>query len=403
MASKFLPYGKQDITDSDVNAVVEALRSDFLTTGPRVQEFEEAFSQYVGAPHCIAVSNGTAALHLACMALDISKNDCVLVPTMSFAASTNGAAYCGADIEFMDCDPDSGLVTPETFKAAHARAVERGKQPRLAVIVHLNGEHADMQSISKIAEAHKISIIEDACHALGTVFKDENDQDTMVGACRYSIMATYSTHPVKTITTGEGGVILTQDTQIAKRLRLLRNHGLERDPNSFEYDTLAFDSKGEPNLWYYELQELGYNYRLTDIASALGTSQMKRMPQIASRRRELKAIYDELLAKSNLPVRPIKTPEGVDPVRHLYPVLIDFDTIGIERNQFCKALRERGIGSQVHYIPTHIQPFYRKQFPVLSLPGSQEYYRRIISLPLFPLMKDDDPKRVIDAISAVLA
>ena len=402
MTQDFLPYGRQDISEDDIAAVVATLRADFLTTGPKVAEFETVFATYAGVPHAVAVANGTAALHLASLALGIEPGDCVLAPTVSFAASANGAMYCGAQIMFMDCDPDTGLVTPETFQQAIDRCVLKGKTPKMAVIVHLNGEHADMASIARIAQSHDIALVEDACHALGTEFEDEEGVKHRVGACRYSAISTYSTHPVKTITTGEGGVITTRDDTLAERLKLLRNHGIERDATKFRYKDLALDSQGNPNPWYYEMQVSGFNYRLTDIACALGISQMQRMDEIASRRRKLKSQYDTLLNGINANIKPVLTMQNTDPVRHLYPLLIDFDAIGMERAQFCRAMRARGIGTQVHYVPIHLQPFYREQQSGLSLPGADAYYRRALSIPLFPTMKDDDPNRVVNAISDIL-
>ncbi len=400
MSEPFLPYGKQDISDEDVEAVVKALRSSFLTTGPRVREFEQVFANYVGAAHAVAVANGTAALHLACLALDVQPGDVVLAPTMSFAASANGAAYCGAKIEFVDCDPDTGLITPQTFLEAADRAKSAGNSPKAGVIVHLNGEHADMAGIAAVAGERGIRLIEDSCHALGTRYSDHTGEMFKVGQCRYSDISTYSTHPVKTITKGEGGVITTQDPVLAKRLENLRSHGIERDPECFTQQELAFDSEGNPNPWYYEMQALGFNYRLTDIACALGTSQMARMEEIAARRRILKQLYDDELNGSNLPLKTIPTADNVDPVRHLYPILVNFEEWGMERSTFSRQLRELGIGTQVHYIPCHLQPYYKNN--AVRLPGAESYYRRVISLPLYPTMADTDVGRVVNAVRQVL-
>ncbi|MEM7068295.1 MAG: UDP-4-amino-4,6-dideoxy-N-acetyl-beta-L-altrosamine transaminase [Pseudomonadota bacterium] len=402
MTKPFLPYGKQEINDADIEAVVTALKSPYLTTGPKVGEFERVFAEYLGVDHAIAVANGTAALHLACMALDVKQGDTVLAPSISFAASANGAAYLGAEIEFADCDPDTGLITPQTFAEAADRADAKGNAAKVAVVVHLNGEHADMAAIAAEAEKRGITLIEDACHALGTQFVDHEGQKVMVGSCRYSAIAVYSTHPVKTVTTGEGGVITTENSDLAKRLELLRNHGIERSPDNFLRQELGFDSNGKANPWYHEMQVLGFNYRLTDIACALGISQMARMDQIATRRRELKTRYDQMFAASNLPVKPIQTPEGVDPVRHLYPVLINYQELGIERGDFCRGLHEIGIGSQVHYIPIHFQPIYQSRYGDLNMPGAEAYYVRVLSLPLYPTMEDGDVDRVVDGIGEVL-
>ncbi len=402
MAVPFLPYGQQNITDTDVDAVVSALKSPFLTTGPKVAEFEEAFAHYVGAQEAVAVSNGTAALHLACMALGVKPGDCVLTPSMSFAASTNGAAYCGAKIEFMDCDPKTGLITPELFSQAVARAHSKGLTIKAAVIVHINGEPADMAGISAAAETHGIALIEDSCHALGTTFEDHEGKTCQVGACRYSTFSTFSTHPVKTITTGEGGLITTNDAALAKQLRVLRTHGLERDPEHFQHSHHAFDHEGNPNPWYYEVQSLGYNYRLTDIACALGISQLQRMDHIAQKRREHAKTYDELFAKSAMPLATIPAQAKAQSVRHLYPVLIDYDGLGIEKSRFVSALREKGVGSQVHYVPTHYHPLYAKEASVADLAGAETYYNQVLSLPLYPELTSDDCQRVVETVDEVL-
>lgn len=399
---QFLPYGQQNITDEDIESVVATLKSPFLTTGPKVAEFEEAFAEYVGASNAVAVSNGTAAIHLACLALGVKPGDVVLTPSMSFAASTNGAAYSGAKTEFIDCDPHTGLITAATFKEAAERATAKGKAPKVAIIVHINGEHADMAAISAEAEKRNISLIEDSCHALGTTFEDENGDTFKVGGCRYSTFSTFSTHPVKTITTGEGGVVTTNDVWLAKKLKDLRNHGMERDPENFKRAELAFDSDGNPNPWYYEIQSLGYNYRLTDIACALGLSQLSRMPSIAEKRRDLVNHYNDLFNRAALPLSIIPRQKNTDPVRHLYPVLIDFDGLNMPKGQFVNALRAKGIGSQVHYVPTHFHPLYSKASSGLKLVGAEEYYKRVLSLPLYAELNFEDAERVVTSVGEVM-
>ncbi|MEL7428368.1 MAG: UDP-4-amino-4,6-dideoxy-N-acetyl-beta-L-altrosamine transaminase [Pseudomonadota bacterium] len=403
MPQPFLPYGQQNITEEDIEAVVTALKQPFLTTGPKVGEFEDAFSNCVGASHSIAVSNGTAAIQLACLALGVQPGDCVLTPSMSFIASTNGAVYCGAVPEFMDCDPDSGLITPETFVAAADRAEASGKTAKVAIIVHINGEHADMAGISREAAKRNIALIEDSCHALGTTFKDHEGNECGVGACRYSAFSTFSTHPVKTITTGEGGLVTTGDAELAKKINRLRNHGMERNAANFMRPELALDRDGNPNPWYYEIQSLGYNYRLTDIASALGLSQLSRMPQIADLRRRLVEQYDSLFAQSDLPLAVIPHQPDTDPVRHLYPVLMDFAGLGIEKSRFVNELREKGIGSQVHYVPAHFHPLYSQGKSGFNLPGSETYYKKVLSLPLYPELNPSDIERVVGTVGDTIA
>jgi len=403
MTQPFLPYGKQFITDADKAAVVEALEADFLTTGPRVGAFEEAFAAYLDVPHAVAFANATAALHIACLALGVKPGDTVLAPTMSFAASTNCAAYAGARIEFLDCDPISGLVTPETFAAAADKCKADGHPAKVAIIVHINGEPADMAGISKEAEKHGIALIEDSCHALGTTYTDHEGEIRAIGSCEYSAFSSYSFHPVKTITSGEGGMLTCKDPELARKVTLLRSHGITRDAEDFECHDRAFDEAGQANPWYYEMQMLGFNYRLTDIACALGLSQLKQMPKIAKRRREIKSIYDELFSTSNLDVKVIPTAEGSDPVRHLYPILVDYEAHGMTRAKFCARLREKGIGTQVHYIPTHMQPFYIRLYQDQRLPGAEAYYEKVVSLPFYPGLSDEDVARVFSSVQEVLA
>jgi UDP-4-amino-4,6-dideoxy-N-acetyl-beta-L-altrosamine transaminase len=401
MDRPFLPYGRQTITPADHAAVARALDAPLLTTGPLVDEFETAFAQRVGSREAVACSNGTAALHLAAMAIGLRGGDAVLVPSMSFVASANAPHYTGADIHFMDCDPGTGLVTAETFKEALERAA--GTAIRAAVIVHLNGETADMAAISEIASARDIVLIEDACHAIGSRHAAGSQDWAEVGSCRYSDMACFSLHPVKTITMGEGGVVTTNDPELARRLRLFRSHGISREVADFADGDLAWDGEGNANPWYYEMAEPGYNYRATDMACALGLSQLRQLDDFASRRRWLKQRYDRLFSDFDNRVRPVASVQSCDACRHLYPVLIDFDAIGATRAQFMKRLAARGVGSQVHYIPIHRQPFYRSQFPDLNLSGADSYYQRVLSLPLFPLMADSDPERVVESVAAAIA
>ena len=384
MSEPFLPYGRQNITDEDIEAVSQALRSDFLTTGPKVAEFERLFATYVGAQHSVAVANGTAALHLASMVLDINPGDIVLAPTMSFAASANGAAYCGAHIRFIDCNPDSGLITPETFKQAVLRCENEGALPKTAVIVHLSGEVADIEAISMIANEYGIALIEDCCHGLGSQYLDSKGNTQTVGNCAFSQLSCFSTHPVKTMTTGEGGLITTNDNAMAERLVKLRMHGMVRDPDQMIRTEFAISPEGLPNPWYYEIQELGYNYRLTDFACALGISQLKRMDQISKNRKRIKETYDRLFAEANLPLHTISTQNGHEPVRHLYPILVDFEELGFSRASFMAALKEKNIGTQVHYVPTHLFKIYENVDQNVSFDGAMKYYERTVSIPMYP-------------------
>ena len=389
--AEFLPYGRQTIEDDDVAAVAEALRSDFLTTGPRVEAFEEAFAAAVGARHAIACSSGTAALHLAMAALGVGEGDGVIVPALTFAATANAARYQGAEVVFADVDPDIGLMTPDTLEDAKARLGGR----RLAAVapVHLAGNAVDLAAIARLADG--APLVEDACHALGTRMTLGNEQQE-VGDGRHGLMACFSFHPVKTITTGEGGMVTTPDAAVAQRLRLFRSHGIERDPARFE----APRAPAEP--WAYEMQALGFNYRLPDVLCALGLSQLRKLARFAARRRELALDYWRLLARLAPHIRPVAPPPGCDPALHLLTVLVDFQALGRDRGDVMRALAARGIGSQVHYIPVHRHPYYRDRYGDIVLAGADAYYGRCLSLPLFPAMADSDPERVVTTLADVL-
>jgi UDP-4-amino-4,6-dideoxy-N-acetyl-beta-L-altrosamine transaminase len=389
--AEFLPYGRQTIEDDDVAAVAEALRADYLTTGPRVEAFEAAFAETVGARHAVACSSGTAALHLAMLALDLKPEEAVIAPAVTFAATANCARYQGAEVVFADVDPDTGLMTPETFEAACGRLEGR----RLAAVlpVHLGGATVDLPGINELAAG--APLVEDACHALGTTMSFGNVPE-LVGDGRHAAMACFSFHPVKTITTAEGGMVTTNDDGLAARLRLFRSHGIVRDPSQFR------DPPTAPEPWLYEMQALGYNYRLPDLLCALGISQLAKLPRFTRRRRGLANRYWSLLARLSPVVRAVAPPPGCDPALHLFIVLIDFAAAGLSRAEVMAGLAARGIGSQVHYIPVHRQPYYRERYGDLDLPGAEAYYARCLSLPLYPGMADDDPHRVVEALSDVL-
>lgn len=385
MPPPFLPYGRQTIEDDDVAAVAEALRADFLTTGPTVERFEHAFAETVGAAHAVACANGTAALHLAMLALDVQPGEAVIAPSITFLATANCARYVGADVVFADVDPDSGLMTPQTL----AEALDRvgGRRLRAVLPVHLRGDVCELPALEAVAREAGAVLVEDAPHALGTTMRFGDATET-VGDARHSAMATFSFHPVKTIATGEGGMVTTNDARLAERLRVLRSHGMTRPPD------------GEP--WWYEMAEPGFNYRLPDLLCALGLSQLAKLPRFAARRRALAALYREALAPLAPRVRLAAQPPWSDPCLHLLTVLIDFEAVGRTRRQVTEALRARGIGSQVHYIPVHRQPYYRRLYGALELPGAEAWYARCLSLPLYPAMTDEDVVRVAEALAAAL-
>lgn len=371
MSKNFLPYGRHWIDEDDIAAVTECLRGDWLTTGPAVEAFEAAFAEAVGARHAVVVSNGTVALHLAALAAHVGSGDIGIAPTMSFLASANGMRYTGAEIVFADADPRTGLITPATFQSAIERSV---KPVKMAVVVHLNDNPVNMPEIARIAAEHNVILVEDACHALGTTYCDETGAMTRVGACHHSAMTVFSLHPMKTITMGEGGVITTRDPVLYERLKLLRSHGMVKASEKFQNKDLAFAHAGEPNPWYYEMQELGFNYRAPDFTCVLAHSQLKKLSMFAEQRARLKDIYDLHFGEVGDLVKPLRIEASVEPVLHLYPLLIDFAALGKERASVMADLREQGIGTQVHYIPIHRQPYYVERSGAVHLPGADAYY-----------------------------
>lgn len=397
-----LPYGRQWIDDDDIAAVAAALRSDWLTTGPIVTGFEEAFADRVGAEHAVVCSSGTAALHLAALALGLGAGDAVIVPSMTFAATANAIRYVDAEVVFADVDPDTGLMGPADVLAALDRAEKLGLRVRAVFPVHLNGQVADLNAIAGIAERHRIHVVDDACHAIGSLYRSSEGRVLAVGAGRHSAMTVFSFHPVKNMTTGEGGMLTTNDGALARKLRRLRNHGIVREPVRFENRDLAYDDNRRPHPWYYELPELGFNYRASDIHCALGLSQLRKLDSMLLRRRELIARYEDALQPLAPAIRPVRRVADCVPAWHLCVVLIEGDRPGTDRTAVFHRLAARQIGTQVHYIPLHLQPYYRGRYGAQYLPGSIEYYRRCLSLPLFPAMADGDVIRVVDALAEIV-
>lgn len=377
----FLPYGRQCIDDSDIDAVVEVLRSDFLTTGPQIPLFEEALSGATGAQEVVACSNGTTALHLALITLGVGPGDAVIVPTVTFLATANAVRYVGADVIFADVDPQTGLMSAEHAKEALTRCGDL--TPKVMMPVHLGGHLCDLKALRAVCDSHGMYMVADSCHALGGSY-----DGFPVGACEYEDMATFSFHPVKTIAAGEGGAITTRSKQWADRMRVLRSHGMNSTPD-----------KG---MWAYEMQELGYNYRITDMQCALGISQLKRLDDFIRRRKEIAALYDDLFAgvkEVEVPSSDVTSGSGW----HLYALRIDFEALGLMRNDFMQALRDQNIGSQVHYIPVHSQPYYHGLYGSLELSGADQYYKRTLSIPFYPTMRDEDVRAVANAIKEILS
>lgn len=379
-----IPYGRQSIDAADIEAVVEVLKSDFLTQGPAVPRFEQALANYCGAAHGVAVCNATAALHIACLALDLGPGDSLWTSAITFVASANCALYCGAEVDFVDIDPKTYNMSVEALTEKLETAEREGRLPKVVVPVHMTGQSADMRAIAELGRRHGFRIIEDASHAIGATYGNGP-----VGDCRHSDIAVFSFHPVKIITTGEGGMAMTNDPDLAARMALLRTHGVTRDPAKLQ---------GEPDGgWYYEQLELGFNYRMTDIQAALGASQLHRIDALVQRRRSLANRYDEALA--GLPLTtPWQHPDGRSSF-HLYVIRVD---AAVHASAFTR-LREAGIGVNLHYIPVPRQPYYRGLgFDPADWPEAERYYAEAISLPLFPDLTEDDQDRVIAAVKDVV-
>jgi UDP-4-amino-4,6-dideoxy-N-acetyl-beta-L-altrosamine transaminase len=396
-----LPYSRHAIDEDDIAAVAEVLRGDWLTTGPAVRDFETALAQQCDAGHAISCTNGTAALHLACLALGIGPDHTVIAPTMTFAATANAARLAGAEVLFADCDPDNGLMQLPQFEAALAQLKRAGKRAAAVFPVDLAGQCADLETIAACARHEGLAIVEDSCHALGTRYQRHDNSWTAVGGCADSDVTIFSFHPVKNIAAGEGGAALTNQPDVARRLAMFRNHGVNRDAAQFIDKEAGFES-AQVNPWYYEMTALGLNYRLSDINCALARSQLGKIEHFAAARRRLAARYDSRLADFAPLLRPITRSRHCVPTWHLYSVLIDFDTTGASRGQLARALEERGIRTQVHYIPVHRHPYYRDRYGAMSLPGAEAYYRRTLSLPLFVGMDEDDVDYVVENLGELL-
>ncbi|HUN52566.1 MAG TPA: UDP-4-amino-4,6-dideoxy-N-acetyl-beta-L-altrosamine transaminase [Candidatus Sulfotelmatobacter sp.] len=398
MKDAFLPYGRHVIGDDDIAAVTKVLRGDWLTTGPTVEAFEAAFAARVGARFAVACSSGTAALHLAALAIGLGPGERAVVPSITFLATANAARYVGGEVVFADVDAETGLLGERQMEAALANA---GGPVRAVFPVHLAGQAVDMPALARLAERHGFTVIEDACHALGSTYR-EGDETIAVGSCRHSAMAIFSFHPVKTIAMGEGGAVTTNDPVLHERLSRLRNHGMTRDPRQFRNSELAFDADGEANPWYYEMPEIGFNYRASDIHCALALSQLAKLDGFIARRQALADCYDRGLAALAPGIQPPRRAPGCRPAWHLYAARIDFAGLKLPREALMRQLRAAGIGTQVHYIPVHLQPYYQERSGPLQMPGSMAYYRRTLSLPLFPSMTENDVVRVIEALARCL-
>jgi len=396
-----IPYGRHNIDEDDIAAVTKVLRSDFLTTGPEVERFELALAEHTNARYAVVCSSGTAALHLASMALNLGPGQAAVVPTMTFLATANAIRMTGAEIIFADVDSDTGLMRPDDLEDALYGARNPGWDIRAIVPVHLNGQCVDIDGLSAIAEREGLKIIADASHAIGAEHK-ENGKLRPVGSGGQIHMTTFSFHPVKTIAMGEGGAITTDNPELADRLWKFRNHGMIRESMQFTDQDQAFDEEGVAQPWYYEMHEPGLNYRASDIHCALGSSQLRKLKRLVETRRKLVERYDELISAYAPLVRPVKRINSCNPAWHLYPVHIDFDQTGISRRRVMQFLQQQGIGTQVHYIPVHRQPYYMKRYGDFDLSGADSYYQRVLSLPLFPQMEPDTQERVCELLGSAL-
>lgn len=373
-----IPYGRQSIDQDDIDAVVEVLSSEFLTQGPAVERFESALGDRCKATHAVVVNSATSALHLAYLALGVGRGDVIWTSPITFVATANAALHCGADVDFVDIDPGSGNMDVDALERKLHESAAHGKIPRVVVPVHFSGLPCDMERIGKLANEYGFRVVEDASHAIGARYLDEP-----VGNCAWSDITVFSFHPVKIITSGEGGAALTQDAGLAQCMRELRSHGVTRDPQGME-------SAAEGG-WYYEQRSLGFNYRLTDIQAALGLSQLNKLEEFILRRRELANNYDSRL--SSVPVQLPQRRQYADSSWHLYVVHVP------ERKHVFDAMRAAGIGVNVHYIPVHLQPFYRaKGFRAGDFPEAEKFYAHALSIPLFSSMTESEQLAVVEAL-----
>lgn len=383
-----IPYGKQEITQQDIDSVVDVLRSDFLTQGPRVPEFEKALTDHTGAKYALAVNSATSALHIACLALGLGKGDWMWTSPVTFVASANCGLYCGANVDFVDIDPATYNLCPIKLEQKLIKAKAAGTLPKVVVPVHLCGQPCDMQAIGKLAKEYGFKVIEDASHAIGGKYHGKP-----IGQCEHSDITVFSFHPVKIVTTAEGGAVTTNDKVLADKMALLRSHGITRDPGQME----GISHGG----WYYQQIDLGFNYRMTELQAALGVSQMQRLTQFVARRHRLAKRYNALL--KDLPVVLPYQLENTYSGLHLYVIRLKLSSITLTHKAVFDALRERGIGVNLHYIPVHTQPYYAKMgFKYGDFPEAEQYYREAISLPMFHTMTDQQQDDIVRALTEVL-
>ena len=383
-----IPYGKQDINQQDIDAVLEVLQSDFLTQGPQVPLFEKTVADYCGAKYGVAVNSATSALHIACLALGLGEGDTLWTSPNTFVASANCGLYCGARVDFVDIDPKTYNMCADKLEQKLIQAKADNKLPKIVIPVHFAGQSCDMQRIHQLSQQYGFKIIEDASHAIGGKYLDKP-----VGGCQYSDITVFSFHPVKIITTAEGGLATTNQPGLAEKMQLLRSHGVTRDPK-----LMTKESEGG---WYYQQVDLGFNYRMTELQAALGVSQMTRLGDFVATRHHLQERYDELL--KDLPViTPFQNPDAYSAL-HLYPIQIELDKVTKSHKQIFEELRQNGIGVNLHYIPVHTQPYYQEMgFKQGDFPNAEKYYSRAISIPMFQGLTLEMQNQVVETLKKVL-
>lgn len=389
MNNEMVPYGRQDIDENDIAAVVEVLRSNLLTQGPVVPTFERSVADYCGARHAVAVNSATSALHIACLALGVAKGDVVWTTPITFVASANCAVYCGATVDFVDIDPRTYNLSVERLAVKLAEAEKTGGLPKVVIPVHLCGQPCDMRGIYELSQKYGFKVIEDASHAIGARY-----EDSPIGGCRYSDLVVFSFHPVKIITSGEGGMVLTNDAQIAKKMRLLRSHGITSDPAEMV-------PRDPIELWNYQQVDLGFNYRMTDINAALGLSQMRRLDEFVARRHALAKNYNHLLC--SFPVGSQYQEAACYSSFHLFVIRLQLNEINKTHLQVYDALRSENIQVNLHYIPVYRQPYYEKMgFMAGYCPEAERYYSEVISIPMYPGLSEVQQVRVATALQKAM-
>ena len=383
-----IPYGKQEITQQDINAVVDVLKSDFLTQGPQVPAFEDALKAHTGAEFSLAVNSATSALHIACLALGLGQGDKLWTTPVTFVASANCGLYCGAEVDFVDIDPKTYNMSISALEAKLIQAKAANALPKVIIPVHLCGQSCDMKAIHALSKEYGFKIIEDASHAIGGRYLEQP-----IGCCEYSDITVFSFHPVKIVTTAEGGAVMTNSQELADKMALYRSHGITRDA-----DQMQNESHGG---WYYEQIDLGFNYRMTELQAALGVTQMTRLDDFVSARHKLATRYNQLLTE--LPITLPYQLEGTYSGLHLYVIRLQLDTISKTHREVFEALREQGIGVNLHYIPVHTQPYYQNMgFQIGDFPESERYYQEAISLPMFHVMTEEQQNEVVRVLSKTL-